>query len=64
MATIVINDLTESTELDRSAMLAIAGGARFRAGATAVVRPAAPKVRLFELAPATARQPAARPPAR
>jgi hypothetical protein len=48
MATIVINDLPESTELDRQAMLAITGGSRFRAGATVVGRAAIGRVPLFE----------------
>lgn len=54
MATIVIKDLSESTELDRQAMLAIAGGARFRAGAAGTASAARAEirhVRLFDLAP-------------
>jgi hypothetical protein len=47
MATIVIKDLSENTELDRQAMLAIAGGSRLRAGGR-FVRPAPPRVRLFD----------------
>ena len=47
MASIVIKDLTENTELDRQAMLAIAGGARLRAGGR-YVRPAHPRIRLFD----------------
>jgi hypothetical protein len=47
MATIVIKDLSENTELDRQAMLAIAGGSRWRAGGR-FLRPAAPRVRLFD----------------
>jgi hypothetical protein len=47
MATIVIKDLSENTELDRQAMLAIAGGSRLRAGGR-FVRPATPRVRLFD----------------
>ena len=53
MATIVINDLPENTELDRQAMLAIAGGSRLRAGAR-VVRPAPQRVRLFDPVRSTA----------
>ena len=51
MATIVIKDLTESTELDRQAMLAITGGSRFRAGATVVGRTAIQRVRLVDFSP-------------
>lgn len=52
MARIVIKDLQENVELDRQAMLAIAGGARLRAPGTGVL-PAAPgKLRLFEPVPA------------
>ncbi len=58
MATIVIKDLPESTELDRQAMLAIIGGSRFRAGATVVGRAASQRVRLFDLAPGRAARPA------
>lgn len=47
MATIVIKDLSENTELDRQAMLAIAGGSRLRA-AGRFVRTAPPRVRLFD----------------
>lgn len=49
MATIVIMDLPESTELDRQAMLAIAGGARFRAGAggASAAPTAVRRIRLF-----------------
>lgn len=47
MATIVIKDLSENTELDRQAMLAIAGGSRFRAGG-GFVRPASHRIRLFD----------------
>ena len=54
MATIVIKDLLASSELDRQAMLAIAGGSRFR-GRTAVVgRPAHQRIRLFDLSGAKA----------
>jgi hypothetical protein len=62
MATIVITDLSESTELDRQARQAIIGGSRFGARATAVGRPAQQRVRLFDLA-AGKPQPN-RPPAR
>jgi hypothetical protein len=47
MATIVIKDLSENTELDRQAMLAIAGGARLRAGGR-FVRPVSSRIRLFD----------------
>jgi hypothetical protein len=47
MATIVIKDLSENTELDRQAMLAIAGGSRLRVGGR-FVRPPPQKVRLFD----------------
>ena len=63
MATIVIKDLPESNELDRQAMLAIAGGARLRSGAAGLARPVARKLRLYDPAPG-ARQAAARPPSR
>jgi hypothetical protein len=53
MATIVINDLPESTELDRKAMLAVTGGARFRAGANVGGRAAIERMRLFTLSSAT-----------
>jgi hypothetical protein len=49
MATIVIKDLPESTELDRQAMHAIAGGSRLRAGAKAGGRVAVQRVRLFDI---------------
>ena len=49
MATIVIKDLLASSELDRQAMLAIAGGSRFRGRGAVVGRPAPPRVRLFDL---------------
>ena len=65
MATIVIKDLSENTELDRQAMLAIAGGARVRAGAAGAAgaaRAEPRRIRLFDLAPGGgAKQ--ARPPA-
>jgi len=48
MATIVIRDLSENTELDRQAMLAIAGGSRLRAGGGRFVRPAQSQGRLFD----------------
>jgi len=68
MATIVIKDLSESTELDRQAMLAIAGGARFRAGAAGTAgagRAEARRLRLFDLAPdGGARQARPRAPSR
>ena len=68
MATIVVKDLSESTELDRQAMLAIAGGARFRAGAAGTAssaRAAARRIRLFELTPGSgAGQAATRAPSR
>ena len=47
MATIVIKDLSENTELDRQAMLAIAGGSRLRAGGR-FVRPVSQRIRLFD----------------
>ncbi|PQO91325.1 hypothetical protein C5614_25710 [Massilia phosphatilytica] len=61
MATIVIKDLPENTALDRQAMLAIAGGSRFRAGG-GVVRPVPQKTRLFDPAriAAASRKPAPR----
>jgi len=67
MASIVIKDLPESTELDRQAMFAIAGGARFRAaaGPAAAARAGVRRVRLFDPARiAGAGQAAARTPAR
>jgi hypothetical protein len=65
MATIVIQDLTENTELDRQAMLAIAGGSRFRSGASAATHAAARRIRLFDLGAGKAARPAvARPPSR
>jgi len=64
MATIVIHDLPESSELDRQAMHAIAGGSRFRsAGAgAALTRANERRVRLFDLAPGSAATPPASPP--
>jgi hypothetical protein len=65
MATIVIKDLPESTELDRQAMVAITGGARFRAGATGVARPAVRRIQLFDLSRGdSTKAPTTRPPAR
>lgn len=70
MATIVIKDLPESVDLDRQAMLAIAGGARFRGRAGKAERPALHGTRLFvypagladRLVPDAAGRPAARSP--
>jgi hypothetical protein len=69
MAHIVIKDLPESSELDRQAMLAIAGGSRLRAGAAgaaSAARAGLRRIRLFDLAPAGggAGQAAPRPPSR
>lgn len=65
MATIVIKDLQESTELDRQAMQAIAGGSRFRTGGAGMQRPAPRKLRLFDQAPtAGPGRPGARTPPR
>ncbi|WP_020656892.1 hypothetical protein [Massilia niastensis] len=65
MAIIVIKDLPESMELDRQAMLAIAGGSRFRAGGARISRPAVRRIRLFDLSPGASARPAAtRPPTR
>lgn len=50
MAKIVIKDLPENTELDRQAMLAIAGGSRMRA-AGVPARAVARRVRLYDLSP-------------
>lgn len=59
MATIVIKDLPESTELDRQAMFAIVGGSRFRAGTAStagtagsgsLARAGTRHIRLFDLA--------------
>lgn len=49
MANIVIKDLPESTALDRQAMLAIAGGARWRASAPVTAPTAVQRARLFDL---------------
>ena len=61
MATIVIHDLPESSELDRQAMHAIAGGSRFRSGGAgaSTVRTNGRRVRLFDLAPGSAAAPPA-----
>ena len=65
MATIVIKDLQESTELDRQAMQAIPGGSRFRTGGAGLQRQAPRKLRLFDQAPtAGAGRPGARMPPR
>jgi len=65
MATIVIQDLTENTELDRQAMLAIAGGSRLRSGASAATHAAARRIRLFDPGTAKGSRPAAtKPPSR
>ena len=65
MATIVIKDLPESTELDRQAMLAITGGSRFRAASMSVARPAVRRIQLFNLSrDGTAQTPARKPPPR
>jgi len=53
MVTIVIQDLLESTQLDRQARQAITGGSRFRGGGGGggpIGRPAQQRVRLFDLA--------------
>jgi hypothetical protein len=59
MGIIVNKDLQESLELDRQAMLAIAGGTRLRAGAAAARRDALRINRLVNCAPKPAprRQP-------
>jgi len=66
MATIVIKDLQENTELDRQAMLAIAGGARYRAAlgrsARLPMRSSLQRTRLFDPVPAVAVRPAASKP--
>ncbi|MDB5951138.1 MAG: hypothetical protein JWR65_2993 [Massilia sp.] len=62
MATIVITDLLESTELDREARQAITGGSRFRGRSAPIGRPAQQRVRLFDLA--AGKPPANRPPTR
>jgi hypothetical protein len=62
MATITIKDLLESTELDRQAMQAIAGGSRFRGRVGPVGQPAQQGVRLFDLS--AGKPPAPRPPSR
>lgn len=50
MGIIVIKDLAENVELDRQAMLAIAGGSRLRAAGGRVKREPARGVRIFDLA--------------
>ena len=53
MASIVIKDLSESSELDRQAMLAIAGGGRIRVvgmGTATGLHESVSRARLFELA--------------
>jgi hypothetical protein len=62
MATIVIRDLSESTELDLQARQAIVGGARFRGRSAPIGRPAQQRVRLFDLA--AGKPQAAKPPTR
>ncbi|MDB5918108.1 MAG: hypothetical protein JWR40_2342 [Massilia sp.] len=62
MATIVITDLSESSELDRQARQAITGGSRFPGRSAPIARPAQQRVRLFDLA--AGKPQAARPPAR
>jgi hypothetical protein len=54
MGIIVIKDLQESLELDRQAMLAIAGGSRFRSGAAGARRDALRINRLVNFAPKAA----------
>jgi hypothetical protein len=63
MATIVIKDLPENTDLDRAAMRALLGGSRFRgAGAgPGAVRPALRRIQLFDLSRG---RPAKAPPVR
>lgn len=64
MASIVIKDLSESSELDRQAMLAIAGGGRFRVvgvGTATNQRPGLPRKRLFDLAPGGRARPGGTP---
>jgi hypothetical protein len=64
MATIVIKDLPENTELDRKAMLAVFGGSRLRTGA-GTARAVRQRVRLFDLTrSAAAKGPTPRKPAR
>lgn len=50
MAIIVIKDLQENVELDRQAMLAIAGGSRLRSGPLRAQRAVVRSQRLFQLA--------------
>jgi hypothetical protein len=59
MATIVIKDLPESSELDRAAMRAITGGSRFRAGGSSTARQPVRRIQLFDLTRSS--QPPARP---
>jgi hypothetical protein len=49
MATIVINDLPENVDLDRAAMRALVGGARFRGAGAGSARPVARRIQLFDL---------------
>ena len=58
MATIVIKDLPESSELDRAAMRAITGGSRFHAGNSNARQPVR-RILLFDLSRSS--QPPARP---
>ena len=72
MAIIVIKDLPESVELDRLAMLAIAGGSRFRSRATDIGRTAFRGKRIVDFSssragkpsPEAHQRPAARPPSK
>jgi hypothetical protein len=66
MATIVIKDLPGSTELDRQAMRAIAGGSRLRAGGQGAGRAAVQRVRLFDFSAGGGgkKPPAGKPPSR
>ncbi len=50
MGIIVIKDLAENVELDRRAMLAIAGGSRLRSAGGGVRREPARGVRIVDLA--------------
>ena len=64
MASIVIKELSKNSELDRQAMLAIAGGARVRvvgAGMAAGLRDGVSRARLFELAPGGRTRPGSGP---
>jgi hypothetical protein len=51
MTIIVIKDLQESVELDRQAMLAISGGARFGGRASVPKGPALRDTRLVDFSP-------------